>query len=50
MGRGDLPDMSRAHGAQGQVQTYQANHDYTCYICYITPWKHHNTMATTLFG
>ena len=32
MGRSDLPDMyARARG-----RTYQANHDCTCYICYVT--------------
>ena len=32
MGRSDLPDMyARARG-----RTYQANHNRTCYICYVT--------------
>ena len=47
MGRGDLPDM--CEGMQ-HLRASKANHDYTCYICYVTPWQHHNTMATTLFG
>ena len=45
MGRSDLSDMyarTRGHAApkgeckQGQVQTYQANHDCPCYKCYVT--------------
>ena len=41
MGRNDLPDIyvyksMSAHSAWGWVQTYQANHDCTCYIWYVT--------------
>ena len=38
MGRSDLPDMyaqARGRVARVRVQTYQVNHDCTCYICYV---------------
>ena len=34
MGGSNLPDMYAR--ARGRVQTYQANHDRPCYICYVT--------------